>query len=221
MVQPKTRNKIIDATMELAGERPWREVTLEVIAERAGVTLAGLRAAYDSQISILADFVQRIDERVLSEIDTDMAEEAPRERLFDVLFSRFEALAPYKGAIRNLGEAVPRDPLLALELNALVAGSMRWMLTAAGIPATGLSGRLRAQGLAFVWSRTMRVWLNDDDPGLARTMAELDTQLRQSERTARRLHRVERLFGRRRRRRAQPTAPDPRTASDLAEGHPS
>ena len=28
MVQPKTRNKIVDALMALAAERPWDEVTL-------------------------------------------------------------------------------------------------------------------------------------------------------------------------------------------------
>ena len=221
MVQPKTRNKIVDSLLELAAERPWNEVTLEAIAERAGVTLSGLRAAYDSRTSMLADFVRRVDERVLASLDADMAEEAPRERLFDILFSRFEALAPHKQAIRNLGEAARRDPLLALELNGLVTGSMSWMLTAAGIPATGLSGRLRAQGLAFAWARTMRVWLVDDDHGLALTMRELDTQLRQGERNGSRLRRLERMFGRRRRPPAEPGGVDPRRASDLAEGHPS
>src|SRR5688572_882697 len=92
MVQPKTRSKIIDALMALAAERPWEEVTLEAMAERAGLTLAGLHAAYDGRIAVLADFVRRTDERVLSAVDPNMAQEAPRERLFDVLFSRFEAL---------------------------------------------------------------------------------------------------------------------------------
>jgi AcrR family transcriptional regulator len=173
MVQPKTRNKIVNALMELAAERPWDEVTLEVIAERAGVSLSALRAAYDGRIAILADFVRQIDERVLAATDPDMSGEAPRERLFDVLFSRFEALGPYKQAIRNLGHGVRRDPLLGLELNALTTGSMAWMLSAAGIPATGAMGRVWAQGLAFVWARTMRVWLDDDDPGLARTWQNL------------------------------------------------
>lgn len=221
MVQPKTRNRIIDALLELAAERPWDEVTLEAVAERAGVTLSGLRAAYDGRGAILADFIRRIDERVLSAIDPAMAQELRRERLFDVLFSRFEALAAYKAAIRNLGEAARRDPLLALELNRLVTGSMGWMLNAAAISATGISGRMRAQGLAFVWAQTMRVWLDDDDPGLARTMADLDRRLRQGERTAMRLHRLERFVSRARRPAPRRTPTKPAEAGDLAEGHPS
>lgn len=218
MVQPKTRNKIVDSLLELAAERPWNEVTLEALAERAGLSLSALRAAYDGRTSILSDFVRRMDERVLAAVDPDMAGEAPRERLFDVLFSRLEALAPYRAAIRNLGQAARSDPLLALELNRIVTGSMGWMLTAAGIAAGGGRGVLRAQGLAFVWARVTRVWLEDEEPGLARTMAELDRRLRQAERSFLRLHRLERFVrggGRPRPRRRRPEE------TDVAEGHPS
>src|SRR5687768_8941100 len=193
MVQQKTRNRIIDALMALAAERPWEKVTLEALADRAGVSLAELRAAYDGRLPVLADFVRRIDERVLAGIDADMEGEAPRERLFDVLFSRFEALGPYKQAIRSLGRAARGDALLAMALNRIVVNSMAWMLTAAGIAATGGRGALRAQGLACVWARVMRVWLDDDDPGLARTMAELDRRLRQAERAWMRLERLSRI----------------------------
>jgi AcrR family transcriptional regulator len=220
LMQPKTRNKIIDATMALASERPWEEVTLAVIAERSGLTLAALRSGFDGRTDILAEFVRRTDETVLASVDPDMAEEAPRERLFDVLFSRFEALAPHKQAIRNLGHAARRDPLLALELNRIVAGSMAWMLTVAGLGATGGGGLFRAQGLAFVYAGVMRVWLGDDDPGLARTMAELDRRLRRAERMALRLDRVARILRppRRSGRSRRGTSADD---SDIAEGHPS
>ena len=221
MVQPKTRNKIIDVTLSLAAERPWAEVTPERIAERAGVTLSGLRAAYDGRLDILADFVRRIDEAVLAGRDADMKEEAPRERLFDVLFSRLEALAPYKPAIRRLGKAARRDPMLALELNGIVTRSMGWMLNGAGIPATGGAGLISAQGLALIWARVMRVWLRDDDPGLARTMAALDTQLRRAERNFLRLKRVGRLLRRCRRLRRDIQESRSVDERDLAEGHPS
>jgi hypothetical protein len=36
---------------------------------------------------------------------------------------------------------------------------------------------MRAQGLALIFARVLRVWVDDDDPGLARTMAELDRGL--------------------------------------------
>jgi AcrR family transcriptional regulator len=225
VVQQKTRKKIVDALMALAAERRWEDVTLEALAERADVPLATLRAAFDTRLSVLAEFVRGLDEEVLGKIDPGLAQEAPRERLFDVLFSRFEALAPYKEAIRNLARAALRDPLLALELNQMTTTSMAWMLTAAGIPSTGGRGLMRAQALALVWARVMRVWIDDDDPGLARTMAALDKRLREAERAAVQFDRLGGLVRRMRRSRPRRGGADPDDAGDgdgdLAEGHPS
>jgi hypothetical protein len=58
------------------------------------------------------------------------------------------------------------------------------MLTAANIPAHGPQGAMRAQGLAFLYASVLRVWVNDDDPGHARTMAALDRALARGQRWA-------------------------------------
>jgi AcrR family transcriptional regulator len=201
MVTQKTRNAILDALLALAAERHWEAISLDDLAVRAGVSLAQLRNAYDGRLAVIADFARRTDQVVLAGIDADMAGEPARERLFDVLFARLEALAPNRQAIRGLAAAARRDPLLALELNRIVAVSMGWMLTGAGISATGPGGLLRAQGLALVWARVLRTWFEDDAPGLARTMAELDRRLREGERIVLGLERLARFipgpFGRR------------------------
>ena len=222
MVQQRTRKKIVDALMALAAERPWEEVTLEALAAHADVSLATLRSAYDGRLSVVAEFFRMVDEQVLEGIDPGLAQEVPRERLFDVLFSRFEALAPHKSALRNLARAGLSDPLLAFQLNAIVTTSMAWMLTGAGIPASGVRGLVRAQALTLVWARVLRVWLDDDDPGLARTMAALDKRLREAERAAMGLHRLERLVDRARRARPRRrSAAEAADDTDLAEGHPT
>jgi AcrR family transcriptional regulator len=219
MVQAKVQARIVEAMMTLAAERRFEDVSLEAIAERAGVTLATLRSAYDTRLDILAAFVRGIDERVLGGIDRELAGEAPRERLFDVMFSRLEALGPYRKAIANIGRAARRDPALALALGGIATASMGWMLTAAGIPATGGRGLLRAQGLACVYARVMRVWIDDDDPGLAKTMAALDKRLREAERAMLRFERLCRILPSRHRDRPRPVPPV--SDVEIAEGHPS
>ena len=105
MVTQKTRNAIIDALLALAGEQRWEAISLEDLAVRAGVSLAQLRNAYDGRLAVIADFARRTDQAVLAGIDPDMAGEPARERLFDVLFARLEALAPNRQAIAGLGQA--------------------------------------------------------------------------------------------------------------------
>src|SRR5262249_1582868 len=126
--------------------------------------------------------MKETDRAVLAGIDTDMAEEPPRERLFDVLMRRLEVLAPQKAAVRSLVGSALRNPPLALALNGLSVRSHQWMLTAAASGAAGPRGMVRAQGLALLFAQVLRVWVDDDDPGLARTMAALDRALARGQR---------------------------------------
>jgi hypothetical protein len=41
---------------------------------------------------------------------------------------------------------------------------------------------VRAQGLALLYASVLRTWLDDTDPGLARTMAALDSALARGQR---------------------------------------
>jgi AcrR family transcriptional regulator len=188
------RDKIIEAFMGLLAERPFEEIGFGELGARAGVSLAACREAFGSTFAVLAAYIKRVDAQVLSGGDSEDAEESPRERLFDVLMRRFEAMAAYKPAIRSLVRSVRRNPPLGFALNRLAVRSQQWMLTAAGIDAAGPAGALRAQALAWLYASALRVWLDDDDPGLARTMAVLDRELARGERWAGLLNDLGRLL---------------------------
>jgi AcrR family transcriptional regulator len=183
-VPPGEREKVIAALLALLAEKPIERIGLAEIAKSAGVSLAELRGLFGSPLAILAAYLKDIDRTVLSADRSDMEEESPRERLFDVLMRRLEALAPHRQAIRSLMRSARRDAPLALALNGLAVRSQKWMLTAAGINASGRFGALRAQGLALLFSSVLRTWIRDEDPGLARTMAALDRALARGQRFA-------------------------------------
>jgi len=176
------REKIIAALLVLLAEKSIEQIGLAEIAQEAGASLAQLRGAFPSPLAILAAYLKDVDRAVLGENLSDMEEEPPRERLFDVLMRRLEALAPHRQAVRSLMRSARRNPPLALALNGLAVRSQKWMLTAAGINASGPRGALRAQGLALLFSSVLRTWVRDDDPGLARTMAALDRALARGQR---------------------------------------
>ncbi len=178
------RDKAIDALMALLAEHSFDVIGLAEVAGRAGLKLSQLRAEFGSTLAIFAAHIKDIDRAVLAGGDADMAEEPARERLFDVLMRRLEAMAPYKEAVRSMLRSVRRDPPLGLALNAMAVRSQRWMLEAAGISASGPKGALRAQGAALMFARVLGVWLHDDDPALDRTMAALDRGLASAERWA-------------------------------------
>jgi AcrR family transcriptional regulator len=178
------RDKAVDALMTLLAENPIEEIGLAEVAGRAGLKLSQLRAEFGSVLAIFAAHIKDIDRAVLAGGDADMVEESPRERLFDVLMRRLEALAPYREAVRSIMRSARRNPGLALALNAMAVRSQHWMLEAAGISSTGARGAIRAQGAALMFARVLSVWVNDEEESLDRTMAALDRGLASAERWA-------------------------------------
>lgn len=176
------RDKAIDALMALLAEHSFDDIGLAEVAGRAGLKLSELRGEFGSTLAILGAHIKDIDRVVLEGGDADMSDEPPRERLFDVLMRRLEALAPYKDAVRSILHSARRHPSLALALNAMALRSQTWMLEAAGINASGPRGALRAQGAAMMFARVLSVWVDDESEGLDRTMAVLDRGLASAER---------------------------------------
>jgi ubiquinone biosynthesis protein COQ9 len=179
MDETTPEGRILVAALRLAAERPWKDVTLLDIAERAGLSLVELKTHFSSKSDLLAAFTRKVDEEVLRRASKRPRTAGPRDALFEVVMSRFDVLAPYRDALRSILSEPVLDPSLARS----ALDSQRWMLEAAGISSDGLMGVLRVGGLASVYASVLRTWLEDEDPGLARTMAALDRRLRRGERT--------------------------------------
>lgn len=182
MTAETTREACLRSFLALLAEKPFRAISPSEVAEHCGVPLAQMRASFASTDDLLAAFFRATDRQVLAEggpDSDDLAGEGPRERLFEVLMRRLDALEPHRAAVRGLTRSARRDPALALTLLRLSEGSQRWMLAAAGLDCAGLSGSVRAKGLAVLFARVLDTWLKDEDPGLAPTMAALDRELEQ------------------------------------------
>ncbi len=182
------REKIIAAFMALLAEKRFEQIGFGDISARAGVSLATARTEFGSTLSILAAHMKELDRKVLAGEEGDMADEPPRERLFDVLMRRIEAMAPYREATRSLMKSASCNPGLAFALNGLAVRSQTWMMTAAGIDAAGPRGMIRAQGLAALFASVLRTWVDDEDEGSARTLAALDRALARGQRWSGMLH---------------------------------
>jgi AcrR family transcriptional regulator len=180
-------DKILDAALRLAASRRWTEITLHDIASEAGLGLAALNEAVPSRAAILALLSRRIDQRMLAALDRDPVSGDAHDRLFEVMMRRLEVMAPYRAAVAS----IIADPATVLDDPPEIAGSLGrslgWMLAAAGLEDSGSREIIKRLGLAAVYRRVLGVWVEDEDPGLARTMAALDRALRDGETWLKRL----------------------------------
>lgn len=177
--------RILAGAMEVAQRTGWRRAALADIADAAGVTLGELHAHFRDKAAILRGIADFADKKVLEGAESPDPESSPRDRLFDVLMRRFDALRPFRGGLA----AIARDGGGVGALDAIcgvqrILRSLAWMLEAAGIGSGGWSGALRVKGLAVVYASTFGTWLRDDTEDMAKTMAALDRNLGRAERFA-------------------------------------
>ena len=179
---PSEADRIIDAALALVATEGWRQVSLAAIAAAAGLPILQVYRIFRSKQAILAALYRRVDAIVLAEPPAAEADERPRDRLFDLLMRRFDALQAYKPALDVLRRELLHDPPTALCAGVSLLRSMRWMLEAADIPTSGVRGAVAVKLATAAYLSAMRVWQRDDSPDLARTMASLDARLRRIER---------------------------------------
>jgi hypothetical protein len=172
---------LIASAFRLAADRGWRRVNVAAAAHAANLPLDRARARFPAKIAILLRFGRLADQQALKEAPS---EGPPRDRLFDLLMRRFDALQANRAGVLALMRALPTDPALAGILTCATRRSMRWMLEAAGIGTQGVRGEIRLRGLLGIWLWTLRAWQRDESADLSATMAALDDALRRAERFA-------------------------------------
>jgi hypothetical protein len=181
MTDDEFDDALITGAFTIAARDGWHAVSVIAAAREAALPLDRARKNFAGRDAILMRFGKRADEAALADAP---ATGAARERIFDLLMRRFDALQTQRQGVLALLKSLPSEPGTALLLTAATARSMGWMLQAAGIPTTGLTGQLAINGLLGVWLYTLRAWKSDDTADLSKTMAALDKALSRAEQAA-------------------------------------
>ena len=174
---------VIRTAVDLAAEHGWRELSLTEISARSGVAMTELYRHFPSKSAILDGFARLVDEAMLADGPADAAD-TPRDRLFDLLMRRFDALQAHRAGLMAILAELRRDPVAALGHLPQLERSMRWTLEAAGLDADGLFGLARVRVLGLLYLAILRVWQRDETADMAATMKALDSRLAQIEQLA-------------------------------------
>ena len=184
MNETATDEALITALWRVIATHGWPGLTMRRLAAEAGADTAALRARFPTRLDLLLLHGRVMDQGVLAGTIPGQGGSA-RDRIFDVLMRRLDAMQPHREGILRLFDDMRRDPALALALAPHISIAMRWMLEAAEVEAKSCEARLLALGLAGVWLATVRAWARDDSADMGATMAALDSALDRAERIAR------------------------------------
>jgi AcrR family transcriptional regulator len=173
------RKALAEAALALAKAKPWSQATLLDLAAAAGRPVADF---YGATLNEAVDCVEEMFDRAIAEgLTAHQAGESVRDRLFDLIMKRFEAMEPHRDAVLSIDAMQDRDPLALSATHQRHVRCARWVLALAGLEADHMTGQARAQGLGVIIGQARAAWRADTDGDFARTMASLDKNLRRAE----------------------------------------
>ena len=185
----KVRADLAEAALKLAGaiasgdasgpDRPasWRDASLFDLAAAAGRPVGEF---YGADLSEAVDCVEeRFDRAIADGMSALDRSQSLRDRLFDLIMNRFEAMEPHRAALAELDPGA--DPVALALQHARRMRTARWVMALAGMDGAGVAGKARVQGLSVILAQTHTAWRQDKNGDFARTMAELDKALRRAE----------------------------------------
>lgn len=179
------KQKAFEACLRVIETEGWKDFSFTKAAQDSGIPLHVFHDQFQSPAAVMTHLFHLIDQEVLKNLDSYEEDLSPKDALFDILMSRFEASQPYKPVLKHFWRDWITSPTEAPTLACHGFSSMAWMLEAAGLSAQGLKGLLRIQGLTTLYLLTLKTWLEDDSPDLGKTMVFLDKGLLKLERAAR------------------------------------
>jgi hypothetical protein len=178
-------SRLLAAFWRVVAAHGWQGVTLRRMAAASRLPVAGIRARCPGGPHDLLALHGRLMDEAVAAGTVPGQGGTPRDRVFDVLMRRIDAMQPHRPGLVRLLEELRMEPGLALCLLAALPRSMSRMLEAAEIDTSGLAGTLRVKGVTGVWLATIRAWVQDDSTDLGPTMAALDRALDRAEQVAR------------------------------------
>lgn len=179
MIDPAVRRALARAALSVGAATPWREVTLARLAAEAGLPLADL---YGATLGEAVDCTEEAFDRAIADgVDALDPGQSVRDRLFDLIMRRFEAMEPHRAAVLAMETGQDRDPVAMAAAHQRHVRCARWVLALAGLEADGMTGQARSQGLGVIIGQARAAWRGDDAGDFAKTMSSLDKNLRRAE----------------------------------------
>ena len=186
----KIIEKGLKAALDLSATRAWSEIPLADIAAKAKLTLSDFHG-----VAAREDLVEAMDAYFDKAMSAEGVpdETSARERLFDVIMLRFEAMEAYRAGISEITKF--REPSLfhLVRLPNQRHASAAWALASAGLDNdAGAPASLKRIAIGIVIAQAERAWRKETSGDFALTMAALDKGLRRAEE---RLGQLRRLTG--------------------------
>ena len=171
------KQDIFERLLRHLQQKGWNQLNLAQVAQSEDIAPEVMEAFFPAKINVLEYLIKQVDDAYSAHLPEDDADERPHDRLFAIIMARFDALAPYRGALQAVQGDMWQEPWNFLCLLPCLIPSLTSMLDAAHIDTQGLTGLVRVKIFAVAYFMLLPTWLNDESADLSATMAAVDRSL--------------------------------------------
>jgi len=170
------RKDILDAALIVAARGAWELASPLEIADLCDLSVAEIRQVFPTKQDIMHAIVVEMDEAVLAghRVDDGVSR---RDRLFDVLMDRFDAMNDARDAHKSFIKSYGWNTCDKKNDLKLYFSSLEKYARVSGVETGGLFGPVHVLALSTVYAWVLSVWMRDESADLSRTMSALDRAL--------------------------------------------
>lgn len=183
-----TRDQLVDAALELAGQDSWEAVRLHQVAAACGAGLDDVRAHFPEKDDLIDAWFDRADAAMLQHVDRGRLEGLPpRERIRELILVWLETLAPHQRVTREMIGHKLEPGHLHVQFPAVlrISRTVQWIREGAMLDAPLPRRALEETAMTALFVKTFLCWLRDDSERFQRTRSRLDRNLHCLETAAR------------------------------------
>jgi AcrR family transcriptional regulator len=187
MAAKSTRDKIIDAALDLAGRRSWESLRLHDVATELQLELNDLRAHFREKEDITDAWFDRADAAMLQAgTESGIADLPARDRLHRLIMVWLAALAPHRHVTRQMiyGKFEPGHVHYQFAGLLRVSRTVQWLREAAHRDAVLPWRAFEETVLTAIYLAAFFYWMRDESESATRTSVFLDRLLGRAERLA-------------------------------------
>lgn len=187
MATKSAKDRILDATLDLAGRKSWEAVRLHDVAAELKMNLNEVRAEFREKEELTDAWFDRADAAMLQEAaGPGFPGLSPRERLHRLIMTWLMVLAPHRRVTRQMicGKFEPGHIHYQYAGLLRVSRTVQWLREAAPRDAVLPWRAIEEAALTAIYLAAFFCWMRDDSEGAARTSAFLDKLLSRAERLA-------------------------------------
>lgn len=167
---------MVQTAWEVVGSYGLTDNVLDKIAEKTGISILEVQEVIPDQTSLILMLMADVFSHIRTSPASGLSDQ---DYLFDMLMQGFDSAETHKFSIKKIWSSIAWKPWVLLPLIPAIQKKLHEMVVELSSSSSFFKKMVSEIGLQVVFLNVFFIWMEDETLDLSKTMACLDTSLKQ------------------------------------------